>query len=236
VAAFALNIALYVAFGYIVYTFIPITFEGVRFWPPVIIPAIFAVIFGPMVGGLGAAVGIFLSDMLLGGNPLLSLMAGVTSNFVAFYLIGYIAQKKIRWALPVGIYSAATAFLVWIAYAYSGLNLVGKALFIGVAAACYLLVVVPIVISRNSKLKSFQVGSIVGMLLGAGIIGIMVPVYTQLFAKAATPFTVPVALATFFFTFLTEIPFILILGPPIIWAVYRALPNLKSKEDTREQP
>jgi len=229
-----LNIALYVAVGYIVFTFIPIRFEQVRFWPPVIVPAVFAVVFGPMVGGLGAAVGIFLSDMLLGGNPLLSLMAGVTSNFVAFFLIGYIAKKRISWTAPVVAYGAATALLMWIAYAYSGLSLTGKLLFMGVAAACYGIFLVPVVLWRNSKWRSFEVGSIVGMLAGAAIIGVMVPVYTQLFAPIATPFTVPIALATFFFTFLTEIPFLLVLCPPIIWAVYRAFPNFRSKEETRE--
>ncbi|HUJ84002.1 MAG TPA: hypothetical protein VLV84_00170 [Candidatus Acidoferrales bacterium] len=235
VAAFALNIALYVAVGYITFSFIPIKFEQVRFWPPVIVPAVFSVVFGPLVGGLGAAVGIFLSDVILGNNPLLSLMAGVTSNFAAFYLIGYIAKKKTRWAVPVTVYGIATAVLIWIAYAYSNLSLAGKALFMGVAAACYGIFLVPVVIWRNSKWRSFEVGSIVGMLIGAGIIGIMVPVYTQLFAPVAQPFTVPVALATFFFTFLTEIPFLLILGPPIIWAVYRAFPNFRSKEETSEQ-
>ena len=230
-----MNIALYVAVGYIVYTFIPVKFEQVRFWPPVIVPAVFAVVFGPMVGGLGAAVGIFLSDLLLGGNPLLSLMAGVTSNFAAFYLIGYIAKKKIRWAIPVAAYGVATALLMWIAYAYSGLSLTGKLGFMAVAAVSYIIFLVPVVAWRNSKWRSFEVGSIVGMLVGAAIIGVMVPVYTQLFAPSATTFTVPVALATFFFTFLTEIPFLLVLGPPIIWAVYRAFPNFRSKEETREQ-
>jgi hypothetical protein len=230
-----LNIALYVAVGYIVYSFIPIKFEQVRFWPPVIVPAVFAVVFGPLVGGLGAAVGIFLSDLLLGGNPLLSLMAGVTSNFVAFYLIGYIAKKKIRWTIPVIAYGAATALLMWIAYAYSGLSFGGKLVFMSVAAISYVIFLIPVVVWRNSKWRSFEVGSIVGMLIGAAIIGVMVPVYTQLFAPSATPFTVPVALATFFFTFLTEIPFLLVLGPPIIWAIYRAFPNFRSKEETREQ-
>ncbi len=230
-----MNIALYVVVGYIVYTFIPIKFEQVRFWPPVVVPAVFAVIFGPLVGGLGAAVGIFLSDILLGGNPLLSLMAGVTSNFVGFYLIGYIAKKKIRWAVPVIAYGVATGLLMWIALAFSGLNLVGKTLFVAVAAFCYCIFLVPVVIWRNSKWRSYEVGSIVGLLAGSAIIGVMVPVYTQLFAPSAQPFTVAIALSTFFFTFLTEIPFLLVLGPPIIWAIYRAFPNFRNKEQTSER-
>jgi hypothetical protein len=234
VAALALNIALYVAVGYIFFTLIPIKFEQVRFWPPVIVPAVFAVVFGPLVGGVGAAVGILVSDAIFGNNILLSLMAGVTSNFVAFYLIGYIAKKKIRWLFPVLAYGAATALFIWLGYAYLGLDFWTKAAFIGVAAASYVIFLIPVVILRNSKWRSFEVGSIIGMLLGAAIIGITVPVFTQFFTPAATPFTAPVAIATFFFTFLTEIPFVIILGPPIILAIYSAFPNLKNKEAPSE--
>jgi len=39
-----------------------------------------------LAGGVGAAIGIFLSDMLTHGMPLLSLSVGVTSNFIAFYI------------------------------------------------------------------------------------------------------------------------------------------------------
>ena len=234
VAALALNIALYVAVGYIFFSLIPIKFEQVRFWPPVIVPAVFAVVFGPLVGGIGAAVGIFLSDAIFGNNLFLSLLAGVTSNFVAFYLIGYIAKKKIRWLVPVVAYGAATALFIWMGYAYLDLNFWTKTAFIGVAAASYIIFLVPVVVLRNSKWRSFEVGSIIGMLLGAAIIGITVPVFTQFFTPAATPFTAPVAIATFFFTFFTEIPFVIILGPPIILAIYSAFPNLRHKEDLSE--
>jgi hypothetical protein len=234
VAALALNIALYVAVGYIFFTLIPIKFEQVRFWPPVIVPAVFAVVFGPLVGGIGAAVGILLSDVIFGNNILLSLMAGVTSNFVAFYLIGYIAKKKIRWLAPVIAYGLATALFMWIGYVYTDLQFWSKLAFIGVALGCYIIFLIPVVILRNSKWRSFEIGSIVGMLLGAAIIGVTVPVFTQFFTPAATPFTAPVALATFFFTFFTEIPFVIILGPPIITSIYRAFPNLRRKEEQSE--
>lgn len=234
VAALALNIALYVVVGYIFFTIIPIKFEQVRFWPPVIVPAVFAVVFGPLVGGVGAAVGILVSDTIFGNNILLSLMAGVTSNFVAFYLIGYIAKKKIRWLVPVLAYGAATALFIGIGYAYLGLDFWAKTAFIGVAAASYVVFLIPVVILRNSKWRSFEVGSIIGMLLGAAIIGITVPVFTQFFTPAATPFTAPLAIATFFFTFFTEIPFVIILCPPIILAIYSAFPSLKNKEAPSE--
>ncbi len=235
VAGLALNIALYVAVGYIFFSLIPISYGGVRFWPPVIVPAVFAVVFGPLGGGIGAAVGIFISDAIFGGNLLLSLMAGVTSNFVAFFLIGYIAKKKIRWATPVAAYGVATAVFIWIGYEYTGLAFWAKTAFISVAVASYIIFLVPVVFLRNSKWRSFEVGSIVGMLLGAGIIGVTVPVFSQFFTPAATPFTTPVALATFFFTFFTEIPFILILGPPIITAINIAFPTLSKRRELEKE-
>lgn len=228
VAGLALNIALYVAVGYIFYSLIPISFGGVRFWPPVIVPAVFAVVFGPFIGGVGAAVGIFISDAIFGNNLLLSLIAGVTSNFVAFFLIGYIAKKKIRWVTPVASYGIATVLFIWIGYSYTGLDFWAKTAFIGVAAVSYIIFLVPVVILRNSRWRSFEVGSIVGMLLGAAIIGVTVPLFIQYFT-GGTAFTLPIALSTFFFTFFTEIPFIIILGPPIISAIYRAFPALMQK-------
>jgi uncharacterized membrane protein len=58
----SLNATLYTVIGYLTYSGIVIM--GVRFWPAVVIPAVFTVLFGPIVGGVGAAIGIFISDML----------------------------------------------------------------------------------------------------------------------------------------------------------------------------
>ena len=234
VAGLALNIALYVAVGYIFYTIIPISYGGVRFWPPVIVPAVFAVVFGPLVGGIGAAVGIFVSDAIFGNNLLLSLIAGVTSNFVAFFLIGYIAKKNIRWVTPVTLYGILTALFVWIGYSYTGLDFWTKIAFIGVVISSFIIFLVPVVFLRNSRWRSFEIGSIVGMLLGSAIIAATVPPFLAAFLNGA-PVTLPLALSTFFFTFFTEIPFVLVLGPPIIAAVFRAFPTLK-KNQKREDP
>jgi hypothetical protein len=233
VAGLALNIALYVVVGYIFYSLIPISYGGVRFWPPVIVPAVFAVVFGPLVGGIGAAVGIFLSDAIFGNNLLLSLIAGVTSNFVAFFLIGYIAKKKISWITPLVAYGVATAVFIWIGYAYTGLDFWTKIAFIGVVVASYVIFLVPVVVLRNSRWRSFEVGSVLGMLLGAGIIAATVPPFIAYFLNGVS-LSVPLALSTFFFTFFTEIPFILVLGPPIIAAINRAFPALMRKNQKSE--
>jgi hypothetical protein len=235
VAALGLNIALYVVVGYIFYTLVPISYGGVRFWPSVVVPAVFAAIFGPVVGGVGAAVGITISDAILGNNLLGTVLVGIPSNFVAFFVIGYIAKKKVQWTIPVIAYGILTAIFVYIGYMYSGLDFWNTIAFIGIAIASYVIFLVPVVILRNSRWRSFEVGSVVGMLLGAAIIGITYPLFLQYFAGGAI-FTVPLALATFFFTFFTEVPFVLILGPPIIAAVYRAFPSLSRKKQPSEQP
>jgi uncharacterized membrane protein len=230
VAAFALNAALYVALGVLLSTILPISFGGVRFWPQVIIPAVFAVVFGPWVGGLGAALGIFLSDVALGGNPLLSLMAGITSNFLGFWLLGYIANRKFDLKKSTVIYGVVTAACALAAYVYTSL------IYVGIILGCYI-VYLAIVLIR-SKWLSYEIGSVVGLLVGSLIIGVMVPLYAVLFAPTVTTFpalTSAGILAEFTWTFATEIPFLLVLGPPIIGAINKAFPTLVKRKQSEPQ-
>lgn len=230
VAAFALNAALYAALGYIFYFIFPLTTPGlgtVRFWPPVIIPAVFAVLFGPWVGGFGAAVGIFISDMFIHGNPVLSLMAGVTSNFVAFWLIGYIANKKIDWKIPMLGFGVISALLIWVSFAVLAYEY--ALLFSGVIIGNY--VVLLVIVSLTPKWRSYEIGSMIGLLLGSAIIGAMVPVFSLFFIMPGgtelTPLTVSGGLVYLVWTYVTEIPFLILLGPPILEACYKAYPSLK---------
>jgi hypothetical protein len=223
----AVNAALYVVLGVLLSTIAPIYFEGVRFWPQVIIPAVFAVVFGPWVGGIGAAIGIFISDVSLGGSPLLSLMAGVTSNFIGFWLIGYIANKKIDSKKAIGIYGLFTAIATVIAYVFTNL------IYVGIIVGSFVVYLV-IVLSR-SKWASYELGSVVGLLVGSAIIGVMVPVYAVLFAPTVTTLpalTTAGILALFTWTFATEIPFLLVLGPPILEAINRAFPALTKQKQS----
>lgn len=229
VVAFSLNAALYVAAGVLFYSVLPLSFGQVRFWPQVVIPAVFAVVFGPWVGGLGAALGIFVNDLVLNNNPVLSLMAGVTANFAAFWLIGYIANKKPQWKTSVTAYGVVTVLLMWIAYVYTDL------VYVGIVAASYAIFLVAVFATRKSKWKSYEIGSVIGLLVGSAIIGLMVPVYLHYFAPSTTAFTVASVFAYFIWTFTTEIPFLIALGPPIIWAVYRAFPRFQPNERLREQ-
>jgi len=72
-----------------------------QFRPGVLIPAFFALVFGPIVGGLGAAIGTFVAEAITGfanTTPLLSLIAGVPANFVGFYLLGWFSKKYSSWS------------------------------------------------------------------------------------------------------------------------------------------
>lgn len=230
VATIALNAALYAALGYVLSAVLPITTPGlglVRFWPQVVIPAVFAVIFGPWVGGLGAGIGIFITDMFIHGNVLLSLAAGVTSNIALFTIIGYFSQKRIDWKLPVVAFGAITAFLVWLSFTILSppdYGLPYQLLASGTIIASYIFYVIVLVLS--SQWRSYATGCMLGLLVGSTIIGITVPLVIQI------PL-IPASLIYILWTFVTEIPFLLILGPPIIKAVNLALPS--SARKLREQ-
>jgi hypothetical protein len=81
-----------------------------------------------LVGGLGAAIGTFVGDVVfltpLGlTTPLLSLIAGVPGNFIGFYLLGWFMRKYRSWggfvvgsfiALVVGNLIAATGVIAYL--------------------------------------------------------------------------------------------------------------------------
>jgi len=159
-------------------------------------------------------------------------MAGVTSNFIGFWLVGYIARRKIRWSSSIIGYGIVTAFLMAIAYVYT------EFIYVILVAVSYLIFLCLALLFRkffSGKWQSFQVGSVTGLLVGSAIIGLMVPVYFQYFAQVATPLTLGGGLAYFIWTFTTEIGFMIALGPPIIAVIYLAFPAFKPKE-LQEEP
>jgi hypothetical protein len=67
------------------------------------LPAYFVVVSDTLSAAIGAALGTFLGDTLLLTplkltNPFLSLVAGVPSNFVGSFLLGYFVKKYKTWA------------------------------------------------------------------------------------------------------------------------------------------
>ena len=225
-----MNAALYAVFGYIFYFIFPLTAPGlglVRFWPVVVIPGVFSVLFGPWVGGIGAAIGIFISDMFIHGNPILSLSAGVTSNFVAFFLLGYITRKKINWKLLTLILGFSSVFFICVSYMWFTFEI--ATLFTGIIIGSYVTFLV--FLRFTSKWRNFHIASMVGLIAGSAIIGVAIWVFSQYLlmpgASNLAPLPTTAILTYLVWTFSTEIPFMLILGPPILEACYRAFPSFK---------
>jgi len=96
VVATAMCAALYAAASYLTaYISSPLGFG--QFRPGVVVPAFFAVIFGPLPAGVGAAIGTLICDSIKhGGLYIGSLVAAVPGNFVGFYLFGLIC-KRFSW-------------------------------------------------------------------------------------------------------------------------------------------
>jgi len=234
IAMIAINAALYAAIGVTTYfgIFAPPPIGVVRFWPVVIIPGVFATLFGPWVGGIGAAIGIFASDMFIHGNALLSVTVGVPSNFLGFYLVGYIARKEVslRKLIPVlaigaltiigGIYSITTYLPE--TFEFTGLSTTESSLlFLAAVGGSYALII--IIASLWPEWKSYGVASVIGLGVGSAIIGIGLVAYFN------SPFYY--SLLWFIWTFTTEIPFLLLRGPPILKACYRAFPSLSPQRE-----
>jgi hypothetical protein len=210
----------------------------VRFWPAVVVPATFAVLFGPWVGGTSAAIGIFLSDMLFPGHgiALLSLTVGVPANFALFFLIGLIARRNLKLRY-VGITLAAGGIVIIGMIAYlltiALLTIEVAALFLGVfLASCAIILGIGL---WKSEWMSYGVASVAGLAVGSAYIGFGLWIYSMFSS-------LPLALgwernAPFYasflwlvWTFSTEIPFLITIVPPILKACYRAFPSLAPAE------
>ncbi len=239
IVVIAISAALYAVFGILTAN---LNFLGVGFLPAVVIPAVFAVLYGPWVGGTSAAIGIFIRDMFVHGNAALSLVAGVPANFIVFFLIGYIAYRSIslKQALA-GVAIAAIGLLV-----PTLLFLPDFALYTGLSAEEFLLtfgltiilslVIIAIVAIRWKEWRSYAIGAVVGQAIGAALLSVTVWAVSPLFLSYfGAPFAATYILPLFVWTFATEIPFVLLVGPPIIAACYRAFPQLRQQRQTQKK-
>ena len=87
-----------------------------------------------------------------------------------------------------------------------------------------------------TKWRNYGMGCIIGLGVGSTIIGLVVWLYSQIFVLPAAVgggFQLPfyAAFIWLIWTFATEIPFLILLGPPILKVCYRAFPALKPKEE-----
>lgn len=234
VATASLNAAVYAALGAL-WTLFPVTLFGVRFWPQVFAPGAFAVLFGPWVGGVGAAIGIFIADVVYGHHDaLLSLFVGVPSNFVGFALIGYLSRRPMKGAQRLSAITAGLAIpAIIVAYAlctFSG----------SVAAYVVLLLLGALVIAlvglphlARSRWADVQAASSIGLGVGSLIIGLGIVAYSSFFVMpqvlglGSSPLPLAFAAGTTLWTYLSEIPFLLALTPPIVKAGQAAFPSLR---------
>jgi hypothetical protein len=226
-----------------------LTFLGVAFFPAVVIPAVFAVLFGKWAGGFGAAIGIFIRDMLFHGNAFLSLTVGVPANFIVFFIIGYFAGRDIDMKkLVIGAFVAGFVVLAGLLLptillpaefvVFTGLSSFEIVAFF-VSTVVISLLVILVVSKRWSQWRSYAVGSVVGQALGAALLSVSYWGYSQLFYNPTGYVTAPLAASfvpiLFVWTFATEIPFVLLLGPPVIKACYKAFPTLAKPTARNEE-
>lgn len=148
-----------------------------QFRPAVVIPSLFAVIFGPWPAGVGAALGTFIADSVnQGGFHLGSLIAAVPGNFLGFYLMGWYVKKKFTWSRFI------TASILTLIFA----NLIVAVLYVGVYMNLFL-----------GSLPPYGVGGLTMFIIGLTI-----------------------------WWFVTMLPFVILITPPLIRGVVNAFPFL----------
>ncbi len=224
--ATAVNAALYAGLGLLTYfgIFAPIV-GVVRFWGiAVVIPAVFAAVFGPAVGGIGAAIGIFISDMVVHGDALLSLTVGVPANFAMFTVIGILSNRRLSpksWIASAATISATLYTLTWIV---GGQEIGASAMILTAAITVAILILTHL---KWRRVASFAVSTVLGNALGSLIVGFGVWTYSQFFILPMTmgeKLPAAAAVTWFAWTFSNQMPFLLLLAPPIVKAVWKAFP------------
>jgi len=174
----AINAALY-AVGAFVTAYIPSPWGVGQFRPAVVIPAFFATIFGPWVGGVGAALGTLIVDSVKHGQLYPgSLIAAVPGNFIGFFLFGYVLKKKFNWTRFITITNITLVLA----------NLIVAFLYVFAFKWLY---------ASASSYTALSLDALIMLSIGLTI-----------------------------FWFVTMLPFVLLVTPPLIAAVSSAFPSL----------
>lgn len=236
-ATTAINAALYAGVGAL-WTVFPITVYGVRFWPQVFVPATFSVIFGGWTGGVGAAIGIFLADVIYGHHDaLLSLLVGVPSNFLGFFIIGWLTNRN--QAAPTRRALMIVSLLIPIVLAAYGIFLLAgpsgfatPQLLIALVGLIAIVAILGLTVARN-KWANFETAASIGLGVGSVIIGLGIVAYSSIFTLPGVlglgggPLPTTFMYAATAFTYLSEIPFLVLLTPPVVAACKAAFPSLR---------
>jgi hypothetical protein len=235
ISLISLNAALYAFLGHLTnFGILAPVFGVVRFWPAVVVPGVFSLVAGPVVGACGAAIGIFVSDVLFHGDAILSLLVGVPSNFLCFFIMGYLTGKIKAKNLELKILdllAGGVAFVLSI-YFYSlmipeiSVSTLIPGLIIG---AIVLAPFVYSVIKGKDSIMKTVISSSIGLMVGSIVIGFGVWGYSHFIrlppnvmgGASGLPLSAITLLSLW--TFFTEIPFLLILVPPLVRALARVI-------------
>jgi hypothetical protein len=237
----AMNAAVYAGIGAL-WTAFPLTVFGVRFWPQVFVPATFSVLFGAWTGGIGAAIGIFLADVIYGHHDaLLSLLVGVPSNFLGFFIIGWLTHRK--QSTSARGFLLGVSLLIPVLLAAYGVYLVSGAagpsspqFLLALVGLLAVVMIVGLTFLKN-RWANFEVASSIGLGVGSLWIGLGIVGYSSIFTLPAVlglgqgPLPTSVAYAATTFTFLSEIPFLIVLTPPVVAACRAAFPSVRGVVD-----
>lgn len=178
-AVTSLNAALYASGAYVT-AYIQSPWGMGQFRPAIILPTFFAVLFGPWVGGLGAAIGTLIADSLKHGTLYLpSLIAAAPSNFVAFFLMGKLLEGRFRW-------------------------------------------------------PRFIAASLLCLLLGNALCAVLYTSYKAAVGAVPVQLIAGLSVGLTVWWFSTMIPFQLLVAPPILRALARALPHLTPPDVRKE--
>jgi hypothetical protein len=172
--------------------------------------------------------------MVVHGNPALSLIAGVPANFILFFLIGYLYTKNINLKQTLICISLAATGLLGASIvllsdmtAFTGLS-TSVFLFTIILTVITSLVVITIVSIRWKEWNSYVIGAIIGQIAGGLLLSITVWAVSPLFlGYFGAPIDAIYVLPLFVWTIATEIPFILLIGPPLIKIVQMAFPEFQ---------
>jgi hypothetical protein len=234
-ATTAMNAAVYAGVGAL-WTVFPITVYGIRFWPQVFVPATFSVLFGAWTGGVGAAIGIFLADVIYGHHDaLLSLLVGVPSNFLGFFIIGWLTNRSQavatkRFLIPVSLL-IPVVLAGYAIYLLAGPSpFATPQLLIAFVGLIAVVAILGLTVVRN-RWATFEAAASIGLGVGSIIIGIGIVAYSSVFTLPAVvgkgPLPTAIIYAATAFTYLSEIPFLVLLTPPIVAACRAAFPSLR---------
>ena len=167
--------ALYAVGSYMT-AYIPSPWGFGQFRPAVVIPALFAAVFGPLPAGIGAALGTLLADSIKHGYLYPgSLIAAVPGNLIGFFLMGWFLKSKFSW----------NRFIV--------ISNIGLLVANSVVAALYVF--------------AYKV------------------LYQHQYSGIPSDALVAVAAGLTLFWFVTMLPFVLLITPPLIQAVVKAFPS-----------